>query len=103
MLVRIASAALLVVAMSLGLPALGRADAFEQALGELASEDADRTKSGIQHLAESEDALVLSAKVAISELVDRIGLEIEEGSFETVGGYVLSRVGRVPAVRSKAA
>ena len=33
-----------------------------------------------------------------SELVERLHVEIEDGEFETVGGYVLSRVGRVPAV-----
>ena len=47
---------------------------------------------------ESDDRFVFSAKVAISELVDRLSVEIEDGEFETVGGYVLARVGRVPAV-----
>jgi CBS domain containing-hemolysin-like protein len=36
--------------------------------------------------------------VAIGEMAERLGLEIEDGDFETVGGFVLSRVGRVPAV-----
>ncbi len=31
-------------------------------------------------------------------MVDRLGLQIDDGGFETVGGYVLTRVGRVPAV-----
>ena len=31
-------------------------------------------------------------------MIDRLGVEIEDGEFETVGGYVLTRVGRVPAV-----
>ena len=39
-----------------------------------------------------------SGKVAIGEMVDRLGLQIDDGGFETVGGYVLTRVGRVPAV-----
>ena len=41
---------------------------------------------------------------AISELIDRLGLEglgIEDGGFETVGGYVLTRVGRVPTAGEK--
>ena len=29
---------------------------------------------------------------------ERFGIEIEPDGFETVGGYVLTRVGRVPAV-----
>jgi putative hemolysin len=47
---------------------------------------------------ESEDTFVFSGKVAIEDLVERTGLDIEDGGFETVGGYVLTRVGRVPAV-----
>ena len=47
---------------------------------------------------ESDDTYVFSAKVATSELVERLQVTIEEGAFETVGGYVLARVGRVPAV-----
>lgn len=41
---------------------------------------------------------VFSAKVSIDEFRDRLGVEIEGNGFETVGGYVLTRVGRVPAV-----
>ena len=31
-------------------------------------------------------------------MLERLGVEIEPDGFETVGGYVLTRVGRVPAV-----
>lgn len=41
---------------------------------------------------------VFSAKVSIDEFRERLGIEIEDEGFETVGGYVLTRVGRVPAV-----
>jgi putative hemolysin len=34
-------------------------------------------------------------------MVERLGRQIEDGSFETVGGYVLARVGRVPAVSER--
>ena len=47
---------------------------------------------------ESPDSFVFNAKVSIGDMIDRLGIEIEEGGFETVGGYVLTRVGRVPAV-----
>ena len=49
-------------------------------------------------LREADDTYVFSAKVGIGEVTERLGLEIEEGAFETIGGYVLSQVGRVPAV-----
>lgn len=36
--------------------------------------------------------------MSIDEIRERLGVEIEPEGFETVGGYVLTRVGRVPAV-----
>lgn len=46
---------------------------------------------------ESDGAIVFSAKVAIEEMTERLGLTIQDEGFETVGGYVLTRAGRVPA------
>ena len=46
---------------------------------------------------EGEDTFVFSGKAAIEDFVERTGLGVEDGGFETVGGYVLTRVGRVPA------
>jgi magnesium and cobalt transporter len=46
---------------------------------------------------ESDSVFVFSAKVAIEEMTDRLGITIEDDGFETVGGYVLTRAGRVPA------
>jgi putative hemolysin len=39
-----------------------------------------------------------SGKVDIDELADRLGVAIAREGFETVGGYLLARLGRVPAV-----
>jgi CBS domain containing-hemolysin-like protein len=39
---------------------------------------------------------VFSAKVDIDELTERLGVAIEREGFETIGGYLLSRLGRVP-------
>jgi CBS domain containing-hemolysin-like protein len=47
---------------------------------------------------EGNGSFVFSAKVSFGELRERLGLEIEPQGFETVGGYILARVGRVPAV-----
>jgi CBS domain containing-hemolysin-like protein len=41
---------------------------------------------------------VFSAKASIDEVRDRLNVQIEPEGFETVGGYVLTRVGRVPQV-----
>jgi CBS domain containing-hemolysin-like protein len=71
-------------------------DVVEELVGEIRDEyDLDSVEDG---------AFVFSGKVAISELIDRLeleGLGIEDGGFETVGGYVLTRVGRVPTAGEK--
>ena len=41
---------------------------------------------------------VFSGKANFAEVRDRLHVEIEPEGFETVGGYVLTRVGRVPSV-----
>jgi putative hemolysin len=45
---------------------------------------------------ESDGVYVFSAKVSIEEMTERLGMSIEDEGFETVGGYVMSRSGRVP-------
>ena len=41
---------------------------------------------------------LFSGKVNINEVQQRLNVEIEREGFETVGGYLLSHLGRVPAV-----
>jgi CBS domain containing-hemolysin-like protein len=41
---------------------------------------------------------VFSGKVNIDEVIQRLNVQIEQEGFETVGGYLLSHLGRVPAV-----
>jgi len=76
-------------------------DVVEELVGEIRDEYDLEAEPIVR---EADDAYVFSGKVAIGELVDRLGLEgleIEDAGFETVGGYVLTRVGRVPAVGEK--
>ncbi len=71
----------------------------EDVVEELVGEIHDEYDSDVEPVVkEDDDTYVFSAKVGIDELSERLGVEIEEGAFETVGGFVLSRVGRVPAV-----
>ena len=42
-----------------------------------------------------------SGKVNIDEVCQRLNVEIDRDGFETVGGYLLSHLGRVPAVGEK--
>jgi magnesium and cobalt exporter, CNNM family len=70
-------------------------DVVEELVGEIRDEYDLEAEPVVR---EKDDSYVFSGKVAIGEMVDRLGLEIDDGGFETVGGYVLTRVGRVPAV-----
>lgn len=47
---------------------------------------------------EGDGVFVFSGKVNFDELCDRLGVQIEGEGFETVGGYLLTKVGRVPTV-----
>ncbi|HEX5069802.1 MAG TPA: hemolysin family protein [Vicinamibacterales bacterium] len=70
-------------------------DVVEELVGEIRDEYDVEAEPIVR---EGDDRFVFSAKVATSEMTDRLQVEIEDGEFETVGGYVLARVGRVPAV-----
>jgi magnesium and cobalt exporter, CNNM family len=70
-------------------------DLLEEIVGEIRDEDDVESEPIVD---EGNGSFVFSAKVSFDELRDRLGLEIEPEGFETVGGYILARVGRVPAV-----
>jgi CBS domain containing-hemolysin-like protein len=70
-------------------------DVVEELVGEIRDEYDSEAEPIVR---EADDRVVFSAKVAIGEMADQLGTEIEDGGFETVGGWVLTRVGRVPAV-----
>jgi CBS domain containing-hemolysin-like protein len=69
-------------------------DLVEELVGEIRDEYDLEAEPIVQ---ESDSVFVFSAKVAIEEMTDRLGITIEDDGFETVGGYVLTRAGRVPA------
>lgn len=70
-------------------------DVIEELVGEIRDEYDSEAEPIIR---EAEDTFVFSGKVGIGEMAERLGVEIEDGDFETVGGFVLARLGRVPAV-----
>jgi CBS domain containing-hemolysin-like protein len=70
-------------------------DLLEEIVGEIRDEYDVETEPIVD---EGNGSWVFSAKANIDEVRDRLGVEIEPEGFETVGGYVLTRVGRVPAV-----
>lgn len=69
-------------------------DLIEELVGEIRDEYDLEAEPIVQ---EPDGAFVFSAKVAIEEMTERLGISIEDEGFETVGGYVLTRAGHVPA------
>ncbi len=70
-------------------------DVVEELVGEIRDEYDVEVEPIVN---EADGAWVFSAKVAIDDMTERLGVTIDGDGFETVGGFVLSRVGRVPAV-----
>jgi CBS domain containing-hemolysin-like protein len=70
-------------------------DVVEELVGEIRDEYDVEAEAIVR---EPDGGWVFSAKVAISDMTERLGVAIEGDGFETVGGFVLSRVGRVPVV-----
>jgi CBS domain containing-hemolysin-like protein len=70
-------------------------DLLEEIVGEIRDEY-DEESEPIVDLGDG--VFAFSGKVDIDELADRLGVVIAREGFETVGGYLLARLGRVPAV-----
>ena len=69
-------------------------DLVEELVGEIRDEYDVEAEPIVE---EPDDTWVFSAKVDIDELTERFAVDIEREGFETIGGYLMSRLGRVPA------
>jgi CBS domain containing-hemolysin-like protein len=70
-------------------------DLLEEIVGEIRDEYDIESETVVE---ESDGAFVFSGKVSVDEVMDRLGVEIEREGFETLGGYLLSHLGRMPYV-----
>jgi CBS domain containing-hemolysin-like protein len=70
-------------------------DLLEEIVGEIRDEYDVESDSIVD---EGNGRFVFSGKVDIDEVAERLKVQIERGGFETVGGYLLTHLGRVPAV-----
>jgi putative hemolysin len=70
-------------------------DLLEEIVGEIRDEYDVESEPIVD---EGNGRFVFSGKVDIDEVVQRLNVHIERQGFETVGGYLLSHLGRVPAV-----
>jgi CBS domain containing-hemolysin-like protein len=70
-------------------------DLLEEIVGEIRDEYDVESETVSE---ESPGVFVFSGKVSVDEVRDRLGIEIEREGFETVGGFLLSHLGRMPYV-----
>jgi len=70
-------------------------DLLEEIVGEIRDEYDVETDPIVE---EADGTVVFSGGVSIDDMTKRLGITIESQGFETVAGYVLARLGRVPQV-----
>jgi CBS domain containing-hemolysin-like protein len=70
-------------------------DLLEEIVGEIRDEYDVESE---QIVDEGNGRFVFSGKVDIDEVARRLNVQIERAGFETVGGYLMSQLGRVPTV-----
>ena len=70
-------------------------DLLEEIVGEIRDEYDVESETVTD---EGSGIFVLSGKVSVDEVRERLGVEVEREGFETVGGYLLSHLGRMPYV-----
>jgi CBS domain containing-hemolysin-like protein len=70
-------------------------DLLEELVGEIRDEYDVETEPVLD---EGNGSFVVSGKADVEDLAERLGVAVEGEGFETVGGYLLSHLGRVPTV-----
>jgi putative hemolysin len=70
-------------------------DLLEEIVGEIRDEYDTELEPVVE---EGDGAYVFSGRTHVSEMEQRLKLHLEGEGYETVGGYLLAHVGRVPAV-----
>jgi CBS domain containing-hemolysin-like protein len=71
-------------------------DVVEELVGEIRDEY-DATELGIEQLAESR--YLVPGSLRVHEAADYLGVDLPEGDYETVAGFLMDRLGRVPKRR----
>ncbi len=73
-------------------------DLLEELVGEIRDES-DDAELGIERL--GPDRFVLPGSLRIDEVAHRIGIEFPEGEYETIAGFLMDRLGRIPKRRDR--
>jgi putative hemolysin len=71
-------------------------DILEELVGEIDDEYDQKTPPTISRI--DDDTVDVDARMRVDELNEELGIELpEEGDYETVGGFVFSTLGKIPA------
>ncbi len=73
-------------------------DILEEIVGDIYDEY-DKVEKLIDKL--DENTFVLNGKLAIYEVEDILGIDIEEGDYDTLSGYLVEELGRIPTEKDK--
>ncbi len=68
-------------------------DLVEELVGEVEDEHDEHTRPGVER---ARGSLTLSGLLRDDEVADQVGLVMPEGPYDTLGGLVMARLGRVP-------
>ena len=71
-------------------------DVVEELVGEI-QDEYDVSELGIEQLAD--ERFIVPGTLRIDEAADHLGVELPEGEYETVAGFLMDRLGRVPKRR----
>ena len=70
-------------------------DLLEEIVGEI-EDEFDKEEKDLETL--SDGSILINARLSVSDVNEKIGTKIPEGDYDTIGGFVLSLIGRLPFV-----
>lgn len=71
-------------------------DILEELVGEI-QDEYDVSELGIERV--GDDRFLIPGTLRLDEAADRLGVELPDGDYETVAGFIMDRLGRVPKRR----
>jgi putative hemolysin len=70
-------------------------DLLEEIFGEI-QDEYDTEAEPVRVIDEA--TIVVDARVSVAEVEERLGVDLPEGEFDSIGGFILDQLGRLPAV-----
>lgn len=70
-------------------------DLIEEIVGEI-HDEFEREEKAIEKI--DETTVMVSGKLSISDINDRLGINLPEEEYDTIGGFVFGKLGKLPAV-----